>query len=203
MGKINVDYSISYREMGETFSDRSKDMDLLDIILKINDDKEYIYDFIRSEKVKTLIQSIKNRFRFNKDEAEDCIIFVITEYFYENVITISEFPDYEDHFLNRFGEEINCKVKQMMRDGYSGKEIPSSGTYLYQNKSFDYFDELINSNTDLRNALSKLSLKEQEVIELRFNNRETEIMIAKIMNLSQSYVSELLNRTCEKLKKYL
>lgn len=190
-----------YKKVSRNFAQRSAHMSLLEIINTIQQDKEYIFDFIQTEQIQKIILSIKNRYKFNRDEAEDIAIFSITEYFYENNIILDNFN--EDVFLNNLKDEIGKRTQKMIREGYTAREIPASGQNIYQFALYDNFEELINSNIDLQNALQKLSIRNREILELYFKDTLTETVIAEMTGLSRSRVSEIITESCHKLKKYL
>ena len=190
-----------YKKVSRNFASRSKNMSLLDIIIKIDTDKEYIFDFLWTEQIQKLIKSISNRYKFNRDEAEDIAIFSIIEYFYENNVVIDGFN--EDVFLNNLKNEVGKRTQKMIREGYTAKEIPASGQPIYQYAMYDNFEESVNNSIDLQNALKKLSSRNREILELRFYDRLNESTIAEIVELSQSRISEIITESCNKIVKYL
>lgn len=190
-----------YKKVSRNFASRSKNMSLLDIIIKIDTDKEYIFDFLWTEQIQKLIKSISNRYKFNRDEAEDIAIFSIIEYFYENNVVIDGFN--EDVFLNNLKDEVGKRTQKMIREGYTAKEIPASGQAIYQYAMYDNFEESVNNSIDLQNALKKLSSRNREILELRFYDRLNESTIAEIVGLSRSRISEIITESCNKIGKYL
>ena len=179
-----------YKKVSRNFATRSNDMSLLDIINKISTDKEYIFDFIWTEQIQKLIKDIGNRYKFNRDEAEDIAIFSITEYFYENVIIANDFN--ENVFLNNLKDEVGKRTQKMIREGYTAKEIPASGQAVYQYAMYDNFDKSINDNIDLNNMLSQFCDRDREILELYYIDKYTQQEIAKLMHLSRKQINRIL-----------
>lgn len=179
-----------YKKVSRNFTTRSNDMSLLDIINKISTDKEYIFDFIWTEQIQKLIKDIGNRYKFNRDEAEDIAIFSITEYFYENVIIANDFN--ENVFLNNLKDEVGKRTQKMIREGYTAKEIPASGQAVYQYAMYDNFDKSINDNIDLNNMLSQFCDRDREILELYYIDKYTQQEIAKLMHLSRKQINRIL-----------
>jgi RNA polymerase sigma factor (sigma-70 family) len=179
-----------YKKVSRNFAERSKDMSLLDIIIKIDTDKEYIFDFIWTEQIQQLIKDIGNRYKFNRDEAEDIAIFSITEYFYENTVSIKGFD--EDVFLDNLKDEVGKRTQKMIREGYTAKEIPASGQNIYQYAMYDNFEDSINNSVDLENVLNRFSGRDREILELYYIDKYTQQEIAKLMHLSRKQINRIL-----------
>lgn len=186
-----------------TILEKSIDINLEKILLKINENKEYIFDFIYTEEIQKVIKNIKNRYRFNKDEAEDTAMFVITEFFYmpNELYNLNKYN--ESVFLDRFEREIAKRTHTLMRSGYSAKEIPASDQSIYTCQSYDDFEDTMIQKIDLQNALNKLSIKNKEMLELNVHDGLTESEIGKKYNLSREGVNKTIIRSKNKIKKYL
>lgn len=179
-----------YKKVSRNFASRSKNMSLLDIIIKIDTDKEYIFDFIWTEQIQKLIKDIGNRYKFNRDEAEDIAIFSITEYFYENIVTVRRFD--EDVFLSNLKDEIGKRTQKMIREGYTAKEIPASGQSIYQYAMCNNFEDSINNSIDLESVLNQFSGRDREILELYYIDKYTQQEIAKLMHLSRKQINRIL-----------
>lgn len=201
MGKISEDYLREYYKMEQVYLDKSKNMSLYDILTNIKDDKSYIFNFIKHDEIKKIIRGIKNKFKFNKDEAEDVAVFVITEYLCETKVDLNMFD--EDIFLSMFKEEVNKRSQKMIRQGYSSNDIPSTATNKYEKALFENFENNTIDFIDLENAFSKISERDREILESRVYDRLSEAQLAQKFNLSRSRISEIINETCDKMKKYL
>lgn len=193
----------SYKEMKLAHVQTSRGLELLEILKLIETDKNYIFDFIMTHQIQKLIKSIKGCHKINKDEAEDVTMFVITEYFYEHDLNLNSFN--ESTFLNRFRSEVGKRVQKMMREGYSYKEIPADFEKENEKEEFlfDNFEDEILEKIDLNVAFNKLPLRSQRILELKFYERISNADIAKKIRLSRQRVDQIVNESCEQLKKYL
>ena len=74
--------------------------------------------------------------------------------------------------------------------------------FVNANSSFSSFDD-IDSKLELSSALSTLSVIEQAVIFLLFQEDLTQNEVAEILKIYSKTVSKIKNRAMRKLKKYL
>lgn len=188
--KRNYDYE--YNLMQLIFLQKSIGMSLKNIIEKIQKgDKEYIFDFIKHPTIVDLTKGIYGLYKFNRDEVTDIIIFAITEFFYENKIDLDTFD--EELFLLNLRKNIRTTVQKHIRQGYSGKEYPSSGWSVYENLIANVFDEnQVIKKIELENAINNLPPRDKEVLDLYYNKKYTQQEIGEKMNLSQVQISNIL-----------
>jgi RNA polymerase sigma factor (sigma-70 family) len=188
--KDENNYEDIYKKNGEYVLELSKGLSLLEILIKIQCDKEYIYNFIKQEKIQEIIKSIKNSYRFNRYEIEDIITVVTTEYFFRIQIDINNFDEVK--FLEDFKKEIVNRTQKEVRTNYSAKDIPLSGSDFYENAIWEDCLDYINNKVDLKNAIDKLSLKEKQVLKLYYIDEYNQQEIAQQINLSQRHISNIL-----------
>jgi RNA polymerase sigma factor (sigma-70 family) len=165
-------------------------LSLKEIIIKIQSNKEFIFNFIKQKSIQEIIKSIKNSYRFNRYEIEDIITVVITEYFYQIKIDIINFN--ETKFLTDFKKEIVNRTQREVYHSYSAKEIPMSDSNFYKDASSDDFQEIIHTKVDLANMVNQFNLKEKQVIKLYYVEGYNQMEIAKLVNFSQQRVSQIL-----------
>lgn len=123
----------------------------------------------------------------NKEDAEDAT--------QETFLRYLQHPEYQGNYERQYLYTI---AKNLCID------------MLKKNKSDIFHEEITPSNeidiptkTALKIALSELTEQEQEMIILRFVNRENLTVIAKIFNVSRFTVSRKLNAITKKLKNKL
>lgn len=206
------DFYNEYKKMCSVFLESSKNMSLCNILKEIilNDKKDFIFNFTRKGQIKKLIQSIRGTYRFNKDEVDDCTLFVITEIFCDksllkelNLIDFNNFN--EELFIEQLKSEIAKRVHKMMREGYCAKEIPATNQPIYIYQMFEGFEEKIHNNIDLKNAIikSNFSNRNKKFLKLKFYDNKTDKEISKSNNLERSSVSKIITKSCKILNKNL
>jgi RNA polymerase sigma factor (sigma-70 family) len=200
----------AYKKMCSVFLEESEGMNLYNILKEIilNNNKDFIFNFTRKGEIKKVIHSIKTRYRFNQDEAEDCTIFVITEIFCDNnlfnelnLINLDDFN--ENFFIEQFKNEVAKRVHKMMREGYCAKEIPATDqpVYIYQ-VSDDFEDKLLN-DIDLKKALEKINNNDKVFLKLKFINELNQNEIGREFGLTQPSISYKINKIISRLNKYM
>jgi RNA polymerase sigma factor (sigma-70 family) len=196
-------YTYEYNLMQKYYLDKSEGMSLLDIIKKIQIDgeRDYIFNFIKLPQIEEIVRQIKRKFKFNKDEVINASTLAITEYFCTQSIELNNFI--EEVFLANFKDEINIKIQRDIKSNYTARDIPASGTKLYQTISYEDFEDTINEKLDIENALNKLSNRNREILELKVHDNLKDSEIGEVVNLSRSRITEILSETNEKMKKYL
>lgn len=198
--EINFDKEYNY--MQQFFINKSIGMNLKEIIEKIQFDKDFIFNIIKYPKVEEISKNIVNMYKFNKDEAKDIVQFAITEFFYQDNVNLENFN--EDNFLFYLNAFIKTTVRKHIRQGYSGKEYPSSDWSEYINLVNDKFDDdKIIERIDLENAINNLSKRDQEIFKLYYVDRNTLQQIANMLNLSKTHVHNILGRSNNKIKNIL
>jgi RNA polymerase sigma factor (sigma-70 family) len=191
-------YKTEYNIMQLFVLQKSVDMSLKEIILSIDTNKEYIFDFIKHPTIAKLLNNIKSMWKFNKDEAEDALILSITEYFYENDIDMNDFN--EELFLVEFMSEIRNKVKKQMCEGYSEKERVASDWDTYEDFETVPFEDDIVTKVDFINSIKNLSLRDKDVLKLYYIDKYTQQEISERIQLSQKQISNILFNSKNNLK---
>lgn len=202
MAKISDDYLKAYCEMEQAFLNKSNGMSLKEIIVEIQRDKDFIFNFIKHPTILELTKNICGLYKFNKDEVLDIVAFAITEFFYLNPIDLDNFD--EEMFLMDLRKNVGTVVQRHIRQGYSGKEYPSSNWLRYENCIIKEFDEdQIIEKVDVENAIKSLTGRERKVLELYYINKYTQQEIANMLDLSKTYINNILVRVKHHLKKNL
>jgi RNA polymerase sigma factor (sigma-70 family) len=199
--KRNYEYERNL--MYKYYLDKGVGMKLIDVLKKIviDQEKDYIINFIRLSEIDEIIRSTRGKFRFNKDEAQDAIEFAITEFLCITNIDLDNFD--EDIFLDEFRVVIDKRAQKIVREGYSAKEFPASDMFVYKYASCDNFDDLINERLDLEYGLNQIGERNREILELKIHDNLTEREIGDIYGVSQQRINQIISETCEEIKKYL
>lgn len=99
---------------------------------------------------------------------------------------------------------------RILRNIEKHKEVSIPDTTFYHNLAeLSFEDSLIETeqesetNTSLRNAIEKLSKRQQEVIQLRYYHNFSLVQICDIMNISNQSVRNLLSKSIIQLREYL
>jgi RNA polymerase sigma factor (sigma-70 family) len=191
-------YEYEYKMNARYILRKSDDMSLEEILNKIKEDKNFIFNFIKQPQIEKITNSIRSMWKFNKDEVEDAIIFVITEYFYENQIDMVNFN--EELFLTEFMSEIRNRVKKQMREGYSEKERVSSDWNVYEDFEMPPFEDDIITMVDFINSMKDLSSRDKNVLELYYINNYTIREISNIIKLSKSEINRIILKAKDGIK---
>jgi RNA polymerase sigma factor (sigma-70 family) len=190
------------KKIEQNFVETSKHFNIKELIIKININKEYIFHFIKNKTIQEIICSIKNSYRFNREEIENIIILVITEYFCEIKIDFDNFN--QEKFLENFKKDISNKTKKMVRHSYFSQEMPLSGSNFYEDASIlEDFRDIIDKSIDLNNALNSLSSRDRQIIEMRYFDNMTQEEIAEKFKLTKQRIGQILLESLIDLQDFL
>lgn len=190
MAAKELSYQDEYKTMQQTFLKQDKNLTLKEIIIKIKSNKDYIFTFINHNDIKEITRSIKKSYRFNRDEVEDIITVVITEYFYDTQIDVDNFS--VNNFLDDFKKEIVNRTQKEVYHSYSAKEMPLSGSDFYEEAFANDFQDKSNSRIDFTNAINKMSPEYQQVFKLYYFQGYTQREIAQFIGIDKMRVNRIL-----------
>lgn len=176
-------------------------MNLHEIIteIKINNNKEYLDDLLRNEKIIEIINDVVKWYKYNKEDVRDIVKLSILEY-----MNTYEFADnfIEVKFLDSLKRKVSYKTKKMVNGTYKSKEIP-----------FDCIDkvcymadlslEAVEDKIDLQLAIKTLDDRERKVFKMYYLEGLNQKEISEKLNFgNQQRVSEVLQNIKEKIKKF-
>jgi RNA polymerase sigma factor (sigma-70 family) len=193
--------------MQQVFLNESIGMNLYEILEKIIkfNNKDFIFNFINTKEIQDVIGSIKGMYKVNREEVYATATLVITEFFLDGKINLNDLLNnfIEKDFIKYFKGEIRNKTKKIMREQYNMNEIPLSTTSIYENFVYGDFEKTMIDKIDLANALKKISERNKYIIKSKFYDGFNEKEIGEENNLSRNRINEIINESCEKMKKYI
>lgn len=110
-------------------------------------------------------------------------------------------------YLRKFSGRVEISIDEPLNVDWDGNELLLSDVLYEDEDSVGSFLESDEDRRAVRSAISDLSPRERQIIELRFGLRDgkehTQKDVAAMLGISQSYISRLEKRIIERLKRML